>query len=113
MSFAEGTPTVRIRLAGVEYDLGFTLGAMRRVREQLGSLELADSPDAMLQALPAYIWACMDAEARATLSAEQVEELIHPGNMQHLSDQVGELFQASMPKGAEGKAKPAKRRAAK
>lgn len=94
--FGEGIPTVMVKLDR-ERPLAFTLGALRRVREKLGNLDIdLDRPESMV-ALPTYIWACLSAVGRKELSVEQVEDLIHPGNMGAISDALTKLFQASQP----------------
>lgn len=92
----EGTPTATVTLDKPR-ELGFTLGALRRVREKLGTLEVnLDKPEGSM-ALPTYIWACLPASARKDLSIEQIEDMIHPGNMQTIADALGKLFKASTP----------------
>lgn len=115
MAFAEGVPTVTVTLDQPR-ELGFTLGAMRRIREKLGSLELDLSDEQkQLQSIPTLVWACMDADARAVLSVEDVEEMIHPGNLGPISDAIHELLERSQPEagGNPTKAAPKKRAAKK
>jgi hypothetical protein len=103
MSFPTGTPTVEVDLDGPR-TLGFTLGAMRRIKEATGTLEVDENAteETMLQTLPVYVWACMGAEDRADLSIEAIEDMIHPMNMVAINGAVTALFQLSVPKGAEG-----------
>lgn len=95
--FAEGTPTVSVTLDKPR-ELAFTLGALRRVREKLGSLDIPtdDSPES-LAALPHIVWACLDASGRKEVTVEQIEDLIHPGNMAAVSEAITKLFRASTP----------------
>lgn len=94
--FAEGTPIVTIQLDAPR-ELGFTLGALRRVREKLGTLEVdLEKPEGSM-ALPTYIWACLPAADRKDLSIEQIEDMIHPGNMGAIAEALGRLFRASSP----------------
>jgi len=98
MRFAEGTPTVDITLGGKDYTLGYTIGAMKRAKElNVLDIDTADSVAFML-ALPAFVWACMDEEARKELSVSAIEELTNPLNIHDISTAVGELFSASLPK---------------
>ncbi len=114
--FATGTPTVVVTLGGHEYELGFTLGAMRRIKGRLGTLELSlgeEAGDEGVLALPVYIWASMDKEGREALSVEDVEEMIHPNNMVEISEAMATLFIQSAPEGAEGNAPTGKKVARK
>lgn len=105
--FAEGQPTAVVPLDKPR-TIGFSLGAMRRVRDQLGTLEYdPDSPDALL-ALPAYVWACLSSADRAELSVAQVEDMIHPGNMAEVSETLGVILRASSPDAKPTVAGPAK-----
>jgi hypothetical protein len=102
MSFIEGTPTITIELGG-PHELGFTLGAMGRIQEKLGSLDIPSDKAAQLAALPTYVWACLSVADRGQLTIEQIAEMIHPGNLEAISTAVMELFEKSQPpKGAEG-----------
>ena len=75
MSFAEGTPTQLVELGGNIYEIGFTIGAMKRA-QKLGVLNVdASDATAMMLALPQYIWARMTEEGRKELSVEQVLQL--------------------------------------
>lgn len=97
--FAEGMPTVTVTL-DKERELGFTLGALRRVKEKLGTLDVdLENPESNM-AFPTYIWACLPASGRAELSIEQIEDLIHPGNMVAIGDALARLFKASQPEDA-------------
>jgi hypothetical protein len=106
MSFAEGTQTATITLNGQRHTLGFTLGAMRRIKERLGTLEMGESEEEQIQAIPAYVWSCMTAADRESLSVEDIEESIHPHNLTAISDAIAALFEASQPEGEAGKADP-------
>lgn len=101
MPFLEGIPTVVVQLDKPR-TLGFTLGSMRRIQEVLGTLEYRVDAAADMLAVPTYVWACMDAEGRAELSIEQVEEMIHPGNLKAMSEACTTLFHASSPEAKEG-----------
>ena len=108
MPFAEGTPTATVRLGGKSYELGFTLGAMKRAKE-LGVLTLDTSDQsAMMLALPEYVWSCLTEEDRRDLTVAQINELINPSNVAKIAEAVGELFRASLPaESASGNAEPA------
>lgn len=94
--FAEGMPTATVHLDKPR-EIGFTMGALRRVKEKLGHLNFAlDAEEAGL-VLPVWVWACLPRSARAELSIEAVEDLIHPGNMGAIGDAIALLFKASTP----------------
>jgi hypothetical protein len=95
--FAEGTPTVTVRLGGKDYTLGFTIGAMRRAKELgVSQVDLSDG-SALMLAMPQYVWACMTKEDRASLSPDEIDELVNPSNISNISEAIGELFKASLP----------------
>lgn len=100
--FATGTPTVTVKL-DKDRTLGFTLGAMERVQSKLGKAAFSgESETEELTALPVYVWACLSKADREELALEDVKELLHPGNMQAVSEAIGDLFIRSNPEGAEG-----------
>lgn len=102
MPFIEGTPTVEIALDKPR-QLGFTMGAMRRIKERLGTLDMPVAEngkiplDKALGLVPVWIWACLDAPDRAEVSVEQLEDMLHPGNLEKISDQITALFKAATP----------------
>jgi hypothetical protein len=104
--FPEGTPTTVVSLGGKDRTLGFTIGAMRRIKEAGGSLTISEGEDSadFIYAVPLWVWACMDKEDREELSVEDVEDRMHPGNMEEISAAVTQLFLSSRPEGAEGNA---------
>lgn len=96
MPFAEGIPTVEVKLDKPRA-LGFTLGSLRRVKDRLGTLDVkVEGPEGLL-ALPTCVWASLDAEGRKELTVEQIEDMIYPGNMQEISTAVAQLFKQSTP----------------
>lgn len=105
MPFIEGIPTVVLQLDKAR-TLGFTMGAMRRIKERLGTLELPMDEkgkiplDRAIEIMPTYIWACMDTPDRAEISVEQLEDMMHPGNLQAITEAVTALFQRSNPEAA-------------
>lgn len=94
--FAEGMPTVTVTLDR-ERELGFTLGAMRRIRDRLGTVEFDPNSDDLERVLPAYVWACLPSSGRAELSPERIEDLIHFGNMQQVVEALSRLLARSLP----------------
>lgn len=102
MPFLEGTPTAVLQLDKPR-TLGFTMGAMRRIKERLGTLDMPIGTDGKipldkaLDLMPTWIWACMDAPDREEVTVEQLEEMMHPGNLQAISESIVGLFRASNP----------------
>lgn len=96
-SFAEGTPTATVELGGKSYELGFTVGAMKRAKE-LRVLNIdANDETAFMLALPEFVWSCLEGSARKELSVEQIDELMNPSNIKEIAQSVGALFRASLP----------------
>lgn len=94
--FAEGMPTATITLDKPR-EIGFTLGALRRIKEKLGSVEFNPADDDIERVVPVYIWCCLPASGRLELSPERIEDLIYPGNMQHVIAALTDLFVRSLP----------------
>lgn len=96
--FAEGVPTVGIRLGGQGYDLAWTNGAKRRYNDWLTSHGIdPKATDTLAMNMGVVIWASMDKDARTSLSVEDVEEMIHPGNEGEIVERFGALFTKSEP----------------
>lgn len=98
MPFSEGTPSVSVTLAGKLWQLGYTLGAMKRAKD-LGVLDV-DMTDntAFILALPEFVWACLDESGRTELSVEAIRELLNPLNAKEITRAMVDLFEASLPK---------------
>lgn len=97
MGFAEGTPTVTVQLGGQSFKLGWTWGAKRRVKERL-------KPDDVFEDnIAVVLWASMDKETRESITVEEIEELVHPGNEAEVVGKFAELFKSSEPKEEPGK----------
>lgn len=96
--FVEGTPTVEIQLGGKSYTLGWTWASKRRLKEALVArgTNLTEQTG-VAENLAAVLWASMEKEARAEMSVEDVEEMIHSGNEIEVATKIGELFKASEP----------------
>jgi hypothetical protein len=99
MPFIEGVPTVVVQLDKPR-TLGFTMGAIRRIQDRLGTLDVSTDGMGALLALPVYVWACMDTEGRGELSVDQVAEMVHPGNAQVISESITALMGMSSPEAA-------------
>lgn len=96
--FAEGTPTTEIQLGSKTFTLGWTWGAKRRLKEYLVSRG-SDMKDvnAISENLPAVLWAALDNEARASVSVEDIEEMVNPRNEALVVEKIGQLFTQSEP----------------
>lgn len=92
MPFAEGTPTVKITLGGKVYEIGWTWGANRRVKERLKPEDKFEDNVAVV------LWASMDKESREAITVEEIEDQIHPGNEAEVVGKFSELFKKSTPK---------------
>lgn len=107
MPFLEGVPTVVLQLDKPR-TLGFTMAAMRRIKEKAGTLELPVDANGRvplekaIDLMPTYIWACLAPEDRAEVSLEQLEEMLHPGNLEAVTQAIVSLFQRSNPEAAAG-----------
>lgn len=96
MSFVEGTPTVTVKL-DKERELGFTIGAMKRLKA-LGLLDVnVEDQATFLLSLPTYVWASLDQEGRKELKLEAIEELIHPRNAREIAQALWGMIGASLP----------------
>jgi hypothetical protein len=107
MPFPEGTPTVTVQLDRPR-QLGWTMGAMKRAKA-LGVLAVDwnDQTETML-AMPALVWSTLDAESRAELSLEELDEILNPRNMLEIINQITALFGESEPEAVpEGNGQPA------
>lgn len=104
MSFAEGTPTVKVQLGGKEYTLGWTWGAKRRVRELMRELGITNPDDANREEYVAMgLWAAMEDEVRATITFKEIEERINPTNEVEISTIVFGMIVGGEPKEKPGK----------
>lgn len=87
----EAVPTVEVVLAGKPRKLAFTLGAMRRIKQATGhDIDAAESQK-IVEVLGAYIWAMMGKEDRKELSVEDVEDCLHPGNLEEITSVFNQL----------------------
>lgn len=96
MAFAEGVPTVQIQLGGKSYTLGWTWAARRRSRDYMVSKGKENSAT-QYESVAVALWAAMEEKARAEISVEAVEEMIHPGNESEILEKMSTLFEKSEP----------------
>jgi hypothetical protein len=80
-SLPENVPTATILLDRPR-TIAFTLSAMRRIRESGRTIgdETIDEA-AMVDHIGAYVWAMLVNEDREGLTIEDVEDMLHPGNL--------------------------------
>lgn len=85
MKLPESIPTVVIVLDRPR-TLAFTLGAMRRIKEQSGhALDDPEAPHAVTDVIGIYIWALLIKEDRTDLTVEDIWDLLHPGNLEEMT----------------------------
>lgn len=105
--FPEGTPTVTVKLAGKSYELGWTMGAMKRAKK-LGILGMDWEDKAEIaMALPSLVWSAMSKADREILAAEDVDEMVNRDNAEAVAVKIAELFTLSEPESTSGNAEPA------
>ena len=88
---------MEIQLGGKSYTLGWTWAAKRRVQEYLTAKYPNPELAPQEQQLSAAFWAGLDKETRSSLSVEDVEEMIHPGNEAEVIKRLSSLFEKSEP----------------
>lgn len=106
MALPENVPVVTVDLDQPRR-MALTLGAMRRLKEQTGLaiMDLGEFPaDKLMESLGKLIWSCLINEDRVGLTVDDVEELIHPGNLGAAAEALGHLMASLNQKGAEGNA---------
>jgi hypothetical protein len=101
MSFIEGVPTVMIDLDKPR-ELGYTVAAIARIQAIVGAAADLTLQKTQVEMLPKLVWACLSAEGRRELSIEQIEDMIHLGNVGPIGAAIGVLHAASNPEDAEG-----------
>lgn len=104
MPFAEGTPTVEVRLDGESYTLGWTWAAKRRVRDHLKALGQESVHGE--EHLSTVVWASMDKESRESLTVEDIEEKINPRNEAEIAEKIRQLIMVSEPEEPKPKTEP-------
>lgn len=102
----ENVPVVEIVLDRPR-KMALTLGAMRRIQEQTGQpvTELGELlKNNPLEHLGGLIWAALVNEDREGLKSEDIEEMLHLGNLEPAIAAYHDLLASLLPqKGAEGK----------
>lgn len=85
MSLPEHVPTAVVNLDKPRR-VAFTLGAMRRIKEATGFAIDDEAPRRTTDVLGAYIWAMLVKEDREGLTVEDVEDMLHPGNLEEITN---------------------------
>lgn len=104
MALPENVPSQLISLDRPRR-IALTLGAIRRLQEQTGRpiTELSKLlEEGRLDHLHRLIWSCLVNGDREGVTPEDMEEMLHPGNLQDAIEAFASLMEASTPKGAEG-----------
>ncbi|HEX6924354.1 MAG TPA: hypothetical protein VF167_02940 [Longimicrobiaceae bacterium] len=101
MALAANVPTAQVELDR-NRTIAFTIGAMRRVKELTGRSITAGIEE---EDVGRVVWAMLTEEDRADLTPEQVEDMIHPGNLGAVTAAIARL--SGDAEGAEGNARPA------
>lgn len=99
---AAHTPTVTIHLDRPR-TLAFTLGAVQRIKDATGISVLALArqgegalKEALMDHIGVFLWAMLVKEDR-DITAEDLADLIHLGNLDQVATQLGGLMGASAP----------------
>ena len=100
MKLPENVPTVVIELDRPR-TMAFTLGAMRRIKQVTGHALDDEKPDGerLIDVIGAYIWAVLIEEDRKDLTVENVEDLLHPGNLDAATQAFNALVTGGTPVG--------------
>lgn len=109
MALPENVPVVTIALDRPRR-MALTFGAMRRIKEQTGLsiTALHEMPeDERMDHFHQFIWALLVNEDREGLTPDDLEEMLHPGNMGTVADGFLEVLYGPATKGAEGNGVPA------
>lgn len=115
MALPENVPTVSLELDRTRR-LAFTLGAMRRIKEATGrSITVIQSAgeEEMLEHIGACVWAMLVNEDRADVEVADVEEMIHPGNLNAVIEAFSDLVsgaQQDVEEAGVGSGNPTRRR---
>lgn len=84
--------------------IALTLGALRRIKEVTGSSDVALSEDEVFDRAPALIWAALVDSDREDVTPDDVEGMLHAGNLAAVVGALSELAAQRDAKGAEGNA---------
>jgi len=102
MSENKAKPQVQIML-DKERTLILDLNAMVRFEQATGKNILQQQTFSDLNAteLRVLLWACLKSDDME-IKQDEVGTLIHPGNMQYISEQLSKMWDISMPEKVEG-----------
>lgn len=107
-------PNVPTRVVGLDRPrtMALTLAALRRIKEATGSFDMELSEDAVFERAPALVWASLIDEDREDVSPQDVEGMLHAGNLGEVVSALEHLARTSM-RGAEGNELPAPKKGAR
>lgn len=95
----QNVPTVEITLAGDRpRRIAFTLGAMRRIKTVTGH-SVGDDAIQLAEIIGAYIWAMLVKEDRKDVTVEDIEDMIHPGNLDEIIAAFNAVVSQGVPEG--------------
>jgi hypothetical protein len=80
MSLPENVP-VETLVLDKPRRLAFTLGALRRLRQHNGYAYDAQVVETSIDRIPVYVWAMLIPEDRDNLTVEDIEDMLHYGNV--------------------------------
>lgn len=89
--------------------MALTLDALNRLEGTMGVplMEIEMDPSQIVKRLDAWIWSALDDADREEVSAQEIRQMIHLGNLAELLHVVSGLVRASLPENTEGKTTPA------
>lgn len=107
MSTTKLSPNVPTRTVALDRPrtMALTLGALKRIRDITGSLDMQLDEDSVFERAPSLVWASLVDGDREDLSPEDVAGMLHAGNLAEVVGALQHLTQASTR--AEGNAVPA------
>lgn len=108
MPFPRNVPTAVVELDKPR-TIALTLDALNRLEELTGQpiMQIGLDSDNIVKKLDIWIWASLDDEDRAEISASEIRQMIHLGNIARIATAVSSLITDSLPDAKEGKEEPA------
>ena len=84
-------PSAQITLDDNQYKIKVSLGTLKKFEELTGlnALNKKTFNDMSASTLSSLVYAMID----ATVSQEEVDDMIHPGNMQYIAEEIGKLIE--------------------
>lgn len=108
MPFPRNVPTAVVELDKPR-TIALTLDALNRLEELTGQpiMQIGLDSDNIVKKLDIWIWASLGDEDRAEISASEIRQMIHLGNIARIATAVSSLITDSLPDAKEGKTEPA------